>query len=77
MTNPNEPVSPVIEMHQDDHGVYKAHLGLTKREYFALHIMAGMCADPSRSGPVILFASFAVDAADVLIYELNKERKEI
>lgn len=47
--------------------------GLTKREYFAAMAMQGMLAidDP----PKEVVARFAVEQADALIKELNKESK--
>lgn len=56
--------------HDPNCGTYHHH-GLTKREYIAIQIMSGMCADPSRGGPIAGFASYAVEAADRLIAELS------
>ena len=47
-------------------------IGLTKREYFAALAMQGYCAHPLVD--VRITASWAVQQADALIAELNKER---
>ena len=44
--------------------------GLTKLEYMATHIAAGLCADPELTGDI---ASVAVYITSKLIKELNKE----
>ena len=87
MTNPNEPAYPVAvrrtENYMDEGGYGRSRIvtvhegGLTIREYFAALAMQGILAAqihgmnnmPSK-GP---FAAIAVDAADSLIAELNKE----
>ena len=58
LTKPDEPITR-IEFNSP---------GLTKREYMATHIAAGLCAHPViRNIPKI-----AVSLADQLIEELNK-----
>lgn len=52
----------------NDGAVHLYQPGLTKREYMALHIMAGMCAATRPDEGV---AERAVWAADMLIEELN------
>lgn len=47
--------------------------GLTKREYFAAMAMQGMLAEGHDSFRIV--AKHAVDQADALIEELNKESK--
>lgn len=49
--------------------------GLTIRAEFASRIMAGMLADPERQGCAREFAGWAVECADALIHELNREEK--
>lgn len=51
-----------------------ASFGLTKREYFAALAMQSFCSTYNGSRLEIL-AKDAVNAADALIEELNKERK--
>lgn len=63
--NSNDSAYPTYLANGDPDG-----MGLTKREYFALHLMAGMMAasdDPDSKS----FASGAVHAADTLIAALN------
>lgn len=58
--------------------------GLSKREYFAIHILKGMMANPTISirgvveinGKDLNPISAALMGADALIAELNKEVKE-
>jgi len=45
--------------------------GLTKREYMATHIMAGIAADSTRKGPSHEIANAAVSWADALLEALN------
>lgn len=64
----NEPAFPAYEY---------GHSGLTKREYFAAHILAGICADPNvglndHGGVSPTYAKMAVAFADALITELAK-----
>ena len=48
--------------------------GLTKREYFAAVALQGILANPeSYSSAPTQIAKYAVDQADLLIDELNKE----
>ena len=50
---------------------YKSSFGLTKREYFAVHIMAGLCASSDAIGDDQFIATGAVNLADALIAALN------
>lgn len=46
--------------------------GLTKREYFALHLMsAGIIADPGNAVDLALQARVAIKAADALVSALQ------
>ena len=58
-TKPDEPISR-IENHSP---------GLTKREYMATHIAAGLVVDDEIMNPMLV----AVSLADQLIRELNRE----
>jgi len=49
-----------------------AHMGLTKREYFAGLAMQGMIANPTYFNPATL-AFRSVEYADALLEELAKE----
>lgn len=54
----------------DAQGAFYAEIGLTKREYMATQILAGLMADPRiprSTGP-----SFAVEMADALLTALAK-----
>lgn len=46
--------------------------GLTKREYFALHLLSGLNANPEAAGPNDINASWAVQQADDLLEALAK-----
>lgn len=48
--------------------------GLTKRELFAAMAMQGIMADPNVENPISA-ASLAVQCADALINELNKQNE--
>lgn len=53
--------------------------GLTKREYMATHILAGMMANESRSSKLLTRRELAFNAVkntDALIAELNLVREE-
>lgn len=47
--------------------------GLTKREYFAAAALQGLLATGENIGGVAIFAKSAVQYADALIMQLNKE----
>jgi hypothetical protein len=55
------------------YGYPEEYMGLTKREYFAVKALQGLCADSSRNGSEAKYAQSAVFFADALIIELNKE----
>lgn len=69
MIDPNDNAFPF-----DDKG---PHYGLSKREYFAAMAMQGICANsiPGSHHMSQATAMDAVDYADALIAELNKEKK--
>ena len=48
--------------------------GLTKREYFAIRVMAGFAADPNCDETAPVHAEAAVRWADALIAELNRDK---
>jgi hypothetical protein len=49
--------------------------GLTKREYFALHIYSGMMHTPDTVIARTVTVGVAVRLADELLHELSKERE--
>lgn len=83
-TNPNASAYPLTEnILLGNNGT--VHDGLTKREYFAAMAMQGLCLDGAYSTKIqeqcekintttsIAIATYAVDLADALIAELNRE----
>lgn len=50
-----------------------SHCGLTKREYFAIRALEGLLANSSLNVTKSDEVSLAVEYADLLIAELNKE----
>jgi hypothetical protein len=73
MTNPNDPAFLTIETYPS--GSKTIASGLTKREYFAAMAMQGAAADESATPETKRLAIWAVQMADALIAELNKEAK--
>ena len=75
MTDPNSSAYPAL--HSIDGNWVKEPLpqygGLTKRELFAAMAMQGMLADHTCDAEPDAFAEVAVNYADALIAELNKE----
>jgi hypothetical protein len=71
MTHANESAFPEVqELPQFNHHSY----GLTKREYFASMAMQGVLSDPNNESlSQKAIAIYAVEMADSLIKELNKE----
>jgi len=77
-TNPDDPIGPVVETEQEG-----GHVGLTKREHFALEMMKitttnaevrDICksaACRSNTPARVTMAIYAVDLADALIDALN------
>ena len=67
--NPYSPAFPLLN-----------HYGLTKREYVAIQLAAGMLADesadPGSTYPPNSLAYRAVEFADALLAELAKPREE-
>lgn len=72
MTNGQESAFPEVqEVPQFSYHSY----GLTKREYFASMAMQGVLSDPTNESlSQKAIAIYAVEMADTLIKELNKER---
>jgi hypothetical protein len=75
-TNGNDPANPTIGWELTSHGdpvSITDQYGLTKREYFAAIAMQGLLADTKDIlYPIIQVAKDAVNYADALIEELNK-----
>jgi len=80
MNNADKPAYPAIERGKDFYE--SAHLGLTKREYFAAKAMQGMLAgawmldavddeEPPRTSPESMVGA-SLKLADALIEELEK-----
>ncbi len=72
MKNTNAPAMP-IELSGFGQYAPEVHTGLTKREMFAMAAMQGLCA---HSGDYHTFANMASDAvnyADALLAELEKQ----
>lgn len=74
-TNPNEPIKTHMGAWNDEKGHTFSGRGLTKREYFAAMIYQGMSAIPDGIMQRKMSAEMAVECADALIAELNKELK--
>lgn len=66
MTKPNTPIFSTTV-------VDGSPVGLSKREYFALHILQGLLAHPNCTTNAAVVVASAVQGADHLIAELNKE----
>lgn len=76
MTNPNDSTVPVIDMtKQQDDGTKEYYTvgGLTKREYFAGLALQGIAMLQGVTSERTV--KIAVELADALIAELNKEQK--
>ena len=77
-TEPNHPINGT--MHAIAENIYDMQnkgllVGLTKREYFAAMAMQGMLANPN-PGVLTNIVKWSIEAADTLIYELNKTPNE-
>jgi hypothetical protein len=70
ITIPNGETAAFSIQASDAQGSFYAEIGLTKREYMATAILAGLMADPR--GPRSSGPKFAVEMADVLLAELAK-----
>ena len=75
-TTPNEPAMPVRVLIDDNFfsSTYAVHLGLTKREHFAGLAMQGLITEYGVQQKYELISEWAVQFADALINELNKEK---
>ena len=69
MTNGNSEINVI--MHPVSGEVENA--GLTKREYFAAMAMQGLLAGAGKDLPYADFAEQAVNCADAIIEQLNKQ----
>lgn len=68
-TSPDNPIDAIVN--KNGHGLLSS--GLTKREYFAAQALiatGGSFSDPKRA------VEYAVQHADALIAELNKDKNE-
>jgi hypothetical protein len=72
MSNGNDMAFPVLDRTQTPNDT--TQLGLTKREYFALHLTAASiaAAGPEGSGSWGAYAADGVNAADALMRELDR-----
>ncbi len=68
MDNSNQPAFPIVEATLDGNNVAS---GLSKREYYAGQALMGLLANPN-PGSIDKCAKMAVEAADLLIVELEK-----
>ena len=81
MSNPNDndPAFPIPHFARPDGRVDYGFSGLTKREYVAIQLAAGMLADESADSgstyPPNGLAHRAVEFADALLAELAKPRE--
>lgn len=59
----------------DEPGAYGIERGLSKKEYAAIHIMAGLCAKYSMSTPEdqVTLSKLSVELSDSLFNELEKD----
>jgi hypothetical protein len=74
MTNPNDSAFSKSAFYHPDGGLDVPQEGLSKREYFAAMALQGFFAAAHHSDTdVEYFAPIAVQAADALIAELNKQ----
>ena len=76
-TNPNDPINASKHLNGNGH-IDTQYTGLTKREYFAAMAMQGYLARCSyiTTDTQIDAVQFAVNSADALIQELNKQNNE-
>lgn len=70
MSNANKPAYPIPTTYPPDAPIIWGHYGLTKRELFAMHIMAGLCSNPDCGGAATT-AAWSVTAADALLSALK------
>lgn len=72
-TDPNEPINPTTE--KNWHNENMRSIGLTKREHLAGLALQGLVSNGVISGFVKQNARLAIEAADALIVELNRDEK--
>ena len=65
-TDPDAPAYPIVGSRYNEHG-------LTKREAMAMHICAGMMANPDFDMGAARVTKVSVEFADALIAALNAE----
>ena len=66
-TNPTDSINYIPASSQ-----YAPEFGLTKREYFSVHLMSAMLSNPGININYVKFAVDAIKCTDALIEELNK-----
>lgn len=70
--SPNKPASAFPRQIQDVQDGDLTYAGLTKREYFAVHMFQGVIANLSLNCTLDDKANYAVEAADALIKALGR-----
>jgi hypothetical protein len=71
-TNKNDSAFPIFDSSGE---LFLKHRGLSKREFFAALALQGILSNPSLDGEEYnptLNACLAIEAADILIIQLNK-----
>lgn len=85
MKNGEQPINPIYNSEgfiANTKDISKEHgaNGLTKREYFAALAMQGLCVNAGRNGHEFKYpkkiAQTAIEVADNLLSELEKEEKQ-
>ena len=75
MKNGDMPAMP-IELNGFGQYAPEAHIGLTKREMFAMAAMQGICSNPDDRYTYEQLAGHAVKHADALLAELEKTNEK-
>jgi hypothetical protein len=73
MKNADMPAMPIEDVYHENCATEYGSLGLTKREYTAIKIMAGFASDPRIEAPADMVAILALGWADAILAELDKE----
>ncbi len=87
MKNRDKPINPITDypLFEQTNGqllktnrldVEHVYNGLTKREYFALHILSGICSFESNPLDTMSKPKRAVQLADLLLDELEKDENQ-
>lgn len=71
MNNADMPAMPVNELHQGDGSLWFQHMGLSKRELFAMAAMQGLMSRTDMGSEER--AQYAVENANELLAALSKE----